>query len=619
MCVRPRAWFSCLQPWARAPDLTASNAPGTLDGRLRARRKTKGGGKLLWKFLNPSNAEDHSGYSELNSPAVTPDGADVLMTSRGGRGGYLFSVSISSGKLNWKASHDTGYHETGTRAGPVVTADGAHVLLACRRYTLCYTTSGKKVWDFEFYGNSLSPAPTADSASVFVADDRSGELFREEVDKPYRTLWKYRSGRPDDPAFMSTRMTVSSNDEFVVIADSKRRLHCVEVSSGKRRWILNATQTPGLPSDYISHGHSGQWSAQVVTPDNTLVLTGGAQLYCIWASSGQIKWRRSLTDATQKPCCLGWSGSPVVTPDGALVLVHAHDEFLYCLSVSTGKLKWKFELLPREARGTVGGNHKDSRPVVTADGAFVIVGTGWVDYYATERGCWHLSTTCKVTKYDSKNYVWCIDISTGKLEWRHRVGPETTTPVLTPDNTIVLVGVQGGRAKREDDPPGYGGPPYEGPAYLLAITTGHTLCNGAGTFSSKNRRCACGLGHSSSAARCTPCGAGAYQDSQAGLAACKPQPRCGPGQRLSGTSSIKPETCVACPPLTYQHNTSHQFATCTPQPTTCGPGQSLGTSSTKIESCVGCPELTYQPATNHQLTVCKTQSKTCGPNQRLVA
>lgn len=93
---------------------------------------------------------------------------------------------------------------------------------------------------------------------------------------------------------------------------------------------------------------------------------------------------------------------------------------------------------------------------------------------------------------------------------------------------------------------------------------------------------------------------------------CNDQPKCNPGEKISGDDADlrnMRKTCVPCEPNTYQDESDHRRTFCHEQ-TTCSLGQEISDySATARQRCSPCPRGGFQNEVDHREMSCKPQPK----------
>ena len=106
---------------------------------------------------------------------------------------------------------------------------------------------------------------------------------------------------------------------------------------------------------------------------------------------------------------------------------------------------------------------------------------------------------------------------------------------------------------------------------------------------------------------CSNCPATTYQDAiNHRTTACKSQPFCQQGQRITAYSDEKAQTCFACDNHFYQTKKQHRDNFCSLQ-ATCNAGTDYVTSTTAVRTCAGCnPAANKYQDTDRHRNRCKT-------------
>ncbi|HVW60380.1 MAG TPA: PQQ-binding-like beta-propeller repeat protein [Puia sp.] len=107
----------------------------------------------------------------------------------------------------------------------------------------------------------------------------------------------------------------------VVFSTVDGLIHGLDIRTGKEKWSL-PTGEPGISEGLVK--------------DDAVYIGTGSHFYKIALANGRLLWKNSSPEGQLQ-------AKPVITPGGDAILFGAWDRHLYCLDASTGQLKWKWD------------------------------------------------------------------------------------------------------------------------------------------------------------------------------------------------------------------------------------------------------------------------------------
>lgn len=270
----------------------------TMDTALNVRAFEAATGAPIWSVsLNPKNEENVL-------PGGLALGDDRLFATTGA--GEVVSLDPASGEVGWRRKLPAPIHAPPTVRGGRVFA----VTLANELFALDDET-GTVAWSYvgltEVAGLIGGAAPAASDGTV-VAPFSSGELIALRAENG-RVLWTetLTALRRTDPVSALPHIRgepVIDRGKVYAVSHSGRTV-AVDMRTGGRIWeqAVGGAQEPWIAGDFL------------------YVLSSEAELTCLSARDGRVRWVRPLQrfeDATDKENVIAWVG-PVLVSDRLLV------------------------------------------------------------------------------------------------------------------------------------------------------------------------------------------------------------------------------------------------------------------------------------------------------------
>jgi len=252
----------------------------------------------------------------------------------------------------------------------------------------------------------------ANDGCVYCLDGETGALN-----------WTLDTGQTEPRSFMLFSRPAVSNGR-VFIGDACKRLLCIDLETGRLRWIARLTDwVRGVP---------------VIRGDHVFAATLDGKVHCLRDSDGAA--RPVWTQQTGSHAIL----ADPVESEGRLLVTNTN-LWLHCLDVRTGEILWRRRLLEQATVGgepfvadkLAGGGFHQSKPTA-ADGK-VFVGTPSRFVFAidheTGKEAWRFELGAAVSGSPSygggrifvgqqggEEQFYCLDASTGLPLWKQSVG-----------------------------------------------------------------------------------------------------------------------------------------------------------------------------------------------------
>jgi len=258
---------------------------------------------------------------------------------------------------------------------------------------------------------------------MFRGDPALTGVSTAKIQAPLKLLWTFKSGGPvmSSPAIVGERVFVGSGDSNV---------YCLNLKDGTRRWAFEA---------------SGPIEASPLLLDGRLFIGDvNTNFYALNADTGAKIWSQGFEEKIKS------SASWYIPAPGQpkAILVGSYDFKLYSLNADTGKTNWVYET----------GNYINGSPAIS-DGVTAFGGCDTIVHVLS------LATGTKAREVEAgapiigsaaiaggkayvghyENEFLCIDLTSGKIDWRYRdrAFPYATSPAITADRVLF-----GGRDKR---------------------------------------------------------------------------------------------------------------------------------------------------------------------------
>jgi len=252
---------------------------------------------------------------------------------------------------------------------------------------------------------ALMPGLLAADWPQFRRDNSNSAKTAETLQPPLTVKWRFKV---EDKIVSSPTV----QNDVVYFGSRDRGLYALKAETGEQLWKFTAL-------NWVD-------SSPAVTEDAVYFTSRDGNLYCLNPATGQQRWTYQ-TGGTD-------SSSPAVA--GGLVFAGSGfpNKFFYSVEAATGKERWR----------TATEQMVYSSPVVTDE--FVIFGCNDNHIYALKRstgelvwtfqargGIYYASPSAQggrlfVASGDFDWSVYCLDITTGKLLWEHKVTGQQATP-----------------------------------------------------------------------------------------------------------------------------------------------------------------------------------------------
>jgi len=240
-------------------------------------------------------------------------------------------------------------------------------------------------------------------------------------------VWRF-SYPCEEIHFAGPRATPVVDGGRVYTLSWEGHLHCLDAPTGKLVWARNIVkESLALP------GHWGFSGSPVVTGE-LLVLTAGSSGLALDKHSGETVWRSEATETSLPTPLLLSEGS------GQLVVIPGGEAYLG-IDVSSGEVHWS---VPRERDFYVG-------PTLVEAGLFVpgTEASALLDVGSSPPEAVMHSSAAGFSAYQEyvvvgghaygfrKNYLQCIDIISGNLKWRTRIGAHGS--IAASDGMLIIL------------------------------------------------------------------------------------------------------------------------------------------------------------------------------------
>ncbi|MGB9915654.1 MAG: PQQ-binding-like beta-propeller repeat protein [Candidatus Bathyarchaeales archaeon] len=301
--------------------------------------------QLFWRFK--------TGGAVTSSPAVA-DGV-IYFSSEDG---YLYAVSIASGREVWRVYLGAGISSPAVASGKV--------LVTCKPSDVVAVdaTSGTQVWRQPLGEEAGFGSPLVVGSRVFVNGKRSVHVFNLEVGANlYNEEVNVRYSGSVSPLSYDGNLVLA-----LVPAGDMLGCSAFEAVNGDGRfWIIIGASSVDVIKSCLAAADSGLFAVNV--------NSGGYSTVYAIDNSGLPKWNRQLDGVTE--------ASPAVAYGRVYVPTDKH---VYALNVTDGSVVWSYAV---DGKGSI------SSPAV-ADGKV---------FFGLDNG-----------------YIYALDAYTGALIWEYRTG-----------------------------------------------------------------------------------------------------------------------------------------------------------------------------------------------------
>ncbi|MCP4658103.1 MAG: PQQ-binding-like beta-propeller repeat protein [bacterium] len=257
-------------------------------------------------------------------------------------------------------------------------------------------------------------------------------------------VWQY-SYPCKDIYFPGPRATPTLDGEFLYTLSWQGHLFCLSAEDGSVIWSRNLAQ-----KSLARPGHWGLSGSPVVAGD-LLILTAGLSGLGLNKTTGEVLWRSAPVE-TSLP-------TPVLfNSNGKRLAAIPHDETLYAVDVETGGVEWSFA---RDKDYFVGPTLVDGKLFMPGTDRTVLLGIdGGNAPFVPLRGNPQVLMKSSRPKFSAHQgyavvdgyaygftgrFLQCVDILTGKREWKRRIGDHGSLSaadgkliILEGDGTLTL-------------------------------------------------------------------------------------------------------------------------------------------------------------------------------------
>jgi outer membrane protein assembly factor BamB len=326
--------------------------------------------------------------------------------------------------------------EGGPEAGPVV-GGGAVIVVGARSVAALDAATGEIRWESERSEGRAGPPAVAGELVIHSSGSHPGASVVARRLEDGREEWRYLAGAP-----VLGGVTVDGDRAYV--GDREGDVSALDASTGEVDWEFEAQgrveTTPAVDDGVVV----------VVAED---YRTGAATAYGLDAESGEEEWRFSPSVAA-----LG-SSSPAVA--GGTAYLGMGDLTMYARDLRTGSEQWAERAKAGFSAGTV--------PAATGQDLYL---ADVADLYrldpdsGEERWSFRLPdlllqtsplvTETTVVFGDQEGLAAALDVASGRLVWKQRVGPGPIGPGAADGDHVYLasLGSDGKVVALENDPDG---------------------------------------------------------------------------------------------------------------------------------------------------------------------
>lgn len=318
----------------------------------------------------------------VRSAPVIADGAIYF----GSGDGYVYSISETSGEVNWKVKTGGAVHSTPALAGGLlyVTSRDRHIYAIGRNTgeVIWRTETGALLpldWGFDYYLSS----PVVKGSTVYAG---AGDGYLYALNRNNGSVqWKLETeGR------IRSALTIHENTGF--IGNLAGRFYALDLEDGDVQWTFDIE---GAAMDGADFGfdRSGILSSAVYAAGKVVFGGRDGYVYCLDAVTGEQLWRNNHE--------ISWAISSMAYTDGKIITGTSDGRFVQAIEVETGEELWR-----TETRGAVW-----SSPAV-AEG---------VAYFG-----------------DSASDIFAVDIETGERIWTYLAGDRVWATAVVKDTTVYI-------------------------------------------------------------------------------------------------------------------------------------------------------------------------------------
>jgi len=296
-------------------------------------------------------------------------------------GQHVYAVSLANGAEKWRfpveAQNPPGYY-----AAPALTPDGQLILGNYNRtlHSVNPDTGAENQgsWPFMQATNRYIASPLVDESGIY-APVSDGTLYALSLDGQMR--WSFKT----DQSLWSTPVTDKEN---IYQPSMDHHIYALDRDNGQEVW-----KTEDLGGAIVGKPALGE---------NGILYVGtfGSEMIAVETSSGQVKWRTSVSDWV-------WGGPAI---DNGTIYFGDLDGYFYALDAETGMQIWQIA-------GNGDNETNITNPPLILDGTV---------YYTAKNGT-----------------LYAVDAATGNPLWNQPVGGNLFGTPLDAGDVILVAPVNG--------------------------------------------------------------------------------------------------------------------------------------------------------------------------------
>lgn len=198
----------------------------------------------------------------------------------------------------------------------------------------------KLLWQVNDIGDGYS-TPVVVGNRIYVMSNRGmdNEFVEALSTQDGKVLWTTRVGNvgnPDqNPSYPKARSTPTVDGNFLYALGSDGDLACLEIASGKVRWLKNLRKEFG--------GKPGEWAyaeSPLVDGDAVVVTPGGAQatMAALNKKTGEVIWKSAIPGGDEA----GYASAIVVQAAGRKQYVQLLSKGIVGVDAKTGQFLWRY-------------------------------------------------------------------------------------------------------------------------------------------------------------------------------------------------------------------------------------------------------------------------------------
>jgi len=198
----------------------------------------------------------------------------------------------------------------------------------------------KLLWQVNDIGDGYS-TPVVVGNRIYVMSNRGmdNEFVEALSTQDGKVLWTTRVGNvgnPDqNPSYPKARSTPTVDGNLLYALGSDGDLACLEIASGKIRWLKNLRKEFG--------GKPGEWAyaeSPLVDGDAVVVTPGGAQatMAALNRKTGEVIWKSAIPGGDEA----GYASAIVVQAAGRKQYVQLLSKGIVGVDAKTGQFLWRY-------------------------------------------------------------------------------------------------------------------------------------------------------------------------------------------------------------------------------------------------------------------------------------